>query len=63
MAILDNIFLLTRLDAEQIIITAHYNGVAYLQTLPKSERQKRICKARFATGLEGYPLQFSMEPE
>ena len=62
-AILQNIFLIIRPDAEQIMLTAHVNGIAYVQTLPKSEAQKRIGKAQFAAGLEGYPLHFSMEPE
>jgi hypothetical protein len=37
--------------------------MAYVQTLPKNEAEKRINKAHFAAGLEGYPLHFSMEPE
>lgn len=61
--ILEKIFFVTRPDALNIMLTAHYTGMAYVQTLPKSEAQKRIGKAQFAAGLEGYPLKFSMEPE
>ena len=35
--------------------------MAYVQTLPKTEAEKRINKAHFAAGLEGYPLHFSMD--
>jgi ATP-dependent Clp protease adapter protein ClpS len=47
----------------EVMLVAHYTGAAYVQTLPKAEAQKRINKAHFAAGLEGYPLHFSMEPE
>ena len=49
--------------AAQIMLRAHVTGMAYVQTVPKSEAERRINKAHFAAGLEGYPLQFSMEPE
>jgi len=61
--VLEKIFFIGRLDGMRIMLTAHYTGIAYVQTLPKSEAQKRIGKAQFAAGLEGYPLKFSMEPE
>jgi ATP-dependent Clp protease adaptor protein ClpS len=61
--ILEKIFQVTRPNAMGIMLTAHYTGIAYVQTLPKSEAQRRIGKAQFAAGLEGYPLRFSMEPE
>lgn len=61
--ILERIFLIDRIAAIQIMYTAHYNGEAYVQTLPKSEAIRRIGRAQFAAGAEGYPLHFSMEPE
>lgn len=61
--ILEKIFQVNRPNAMSIMLIAHYTGMAYVQTLPKSEAQKRIGKAQFAAGLEGYPLKFSMEPE
>ena len=62
-AILARIFFVNGPDAVEIMYTAHFSGAAYVQTLPKTEAQNRIGRAHFAAGLEGYPLNFSMEPE
>jgi ATP-dependent Clp protease adaptor protein ClpS len=61
--VLTNIFFILQPDAVEIMLAAHYSGLAYVQTLPKSEAEKRVNKAHFAAGLEGYPLHFSIEPE
>ncbi len=61
--ILQRIFQLTSLQAEHVMIVAHYTGVAYVCTLPLSEAKKRVGKAHFAAQLEGYPLQFTVELE
>jgi ATP-dependent Clp protease adaptor protein ClpS len=61
--ILKSIFYQSNPKAYEIMLIAHITGIAYVQTLPKSEAEKRINKAHFAAGLEGYPLHFSMEPE
>jgi ATP-dependent Clp protease adaptor protein ClpS len=61
--VLTSIFILSQPAAMETMLVAHYKGAAYVQTLPKTEAQKRINKAHFAAGLEGYPLHFSMEPE
>ena len=61
--VLTSIFVLSQPDALDVMLTAHYNGAAYVQTLPKTEAERRINKAHFAAGLEGYPLHFSLEPE
>jgi len=61
--ILMTIFLRTNPDAVEIMLKAHITGMAYVQTLAKSEAEKRINRAHFAAGVEGYPLHFSMEPE
>jgi ATP-dependent Clp protease adaptor protein ClpS len=61
--VLCGIFMLLVPDAVEIMYSAHYRGEAVVQILPKSEAEKRINKAHFAAGLEGYPLHFSMEPE
>ena len=61
--VLNNIFMLLAPDALRVMYTAHYRGEAVVQIVPKSEAEKRINKAHFAAGLEGYPLHFSMEPE
>jgi ATP-dependent Clp protease adaptor protein ClpS len=61
--ILKTVFYLSNDKATDIMLTAHITGIAYVQTLPRSEAEKRINKAHFAAGLEGYPLHFSLEPE
>ena len=61
--ILTSIFYLGIDTATDVMFMAHITGMAYVQTLPKSEAEKRINKAHFAAGLEGYPLHFSIEPE
>jgi ATP-dependent Clp protease adaptor protein ClpS len=61
--VLTSIFRLLQLDAMQIMLVAHYHGAAVVQILPKSEAEKRINRAHFASGLEGYPLHFSLEAE
>jgi len=61
--VLTSIFSLTQPDAFEVMLIAHTKGAAYVQTLPKTEAEKRINKAHFAAGLEGYPLHFSLEPE
>lgn len=61
--ILFSIFHITGAHALQVMYTAHHHGSAYVQTLPKSEAQKRIGLAHFSARLNGYPLEFSMKPE
>src|SRR4026209_87709 len=61
--ILKTIFYQSNSKAYEIMLIAHITGIAYVQTLPKSEADTRIHKAHFAAGLESYPLHFSMEPE
>jgi ATP-dependent Clp protease adaptor protein ClpS len=61
--ILTTIFMLSNPSALEVMFSAHFSGMAYVQTLPKSEAEKRVSKAHFAAGLEGYPLHFSIEAE
>jgi ATP-dependent Clp protease adaptor protein ClpS len=61
--LLERIFLLGQSQAFEVMLHAHKTGAAYVQTLPKSEAQRRVGRAHFAAGLEGYPLRFTMEPE
>jgi len=61
--VLKTIFYLSNDKAAQIMFTAHYYGTAYVQTLAKSEAEKRINKAHFQANNAGYPLKFSLEPE
>ena len=61
--VLKTIFYLANDRALEIMMTAHISGTAYVQTLSKSEAEKRITKAHAEANWAGYPLQFSMEPE
>jgi len=61
--ILKTIFFLGVDRASEIMLTAHVNGNAYVQTLVKSEAEKRIDKAHFESNNAGYPLNFTMARE
>jgi len=61
--ILTTVFFIPNPNAMNIMYTAHLNGAAYVQTLPKTEAQRRIHKAHFAARLKSFPLKFTMEPE
>jgi ATP-dependent Clp protease adaptor protein ClpS len=61
--ILKMIFYLSNDKAADIMFTAHVYGTAYVQTLARSEAEKRIRKAHATASNAGYPLKFSMEPE
>ena len=61
--ILQRIFQLASMEAEQVAYVAHSTGMAYVTTLRCPEAYKRVGKAHFAASLEGYPLMFSVEVE
>ena len=61
--VLKNHFYLSNNKAADIMFTAHVYGTAYVQTLAKSEAEKRIKKAHADANNAGYPLKFTMEPE
>jgi len=61
--ILKTVFYLSNEKAVDIMMTAHITGIAYVQTVQKSEAEKRVNKAHSEAGFVGYPLHFSMEPE
>ena len=61
--VLKNHFYLANDKAADIMFTAHLYGNAYVQTLVKSEAEKRINKAHGDANNAGYPLKFTMEPE
>jgi ATP-dependent Clp protease adaptor protein ClpS len=61
--ILITVFFIPNTNAMNIMYTAHLNGSAYVQTLPRTEAKRRINKAHFAARLRSFPLEFSMEPE
>ena len=61
--VLKTIFYLSNDKAADIMFTAHIYGTAYVQTLARSEAEKRINKAHTEASNAGYPLKFTMEPE
>jgi ATP-dependent Clp protease adaptor protein ClpS len=61
--VLKNHFYLSNNKAADIMFTAHVYGTAYVQTLAKSEAEKRINRAHADAGNAGYPLRFTMETE
>ena len=61
--LLKNHFYLSNEKAADIMLTAHVYGTAYVQTLARSEAEKRINRAHFEANNAGYPLKFTMEPE
>ena len=61
--ILTSIFELAGVHAVQVMFTAHHNGSAYVQTLPKDEAIRRIGTAHISARFNGYPLKFTMQPE
>ena len=61
--ILKTCFYLSNPQSADIMLTAHVYGSAYVQTLAKSEAEKRVDKAHAEAHNAGYPLKFTMEPE
>lgn len=61
--ILQTIFELNIMVAEQIAWQTHTKGGAYVATYPRPEAERRVAKAHFAAQLENFPLRFTIEPE
>lgn len=61
--ILKTCFYLSNPKAVDIMLTAHVYGSAYVQSLAKTEAERRVSKAHAQAGNAGYPLRFSLEPE
>lgn len=61
--ILGHIFLLSEEIAEHVAWTAHSEGVAIVVVRPQAEARRLIRVAQSHAALDGYPLQFTMEPE
>ena len=57
------VFELPTPNAIMVMQTAHLNGKAYVQSLPKSAARRRVGQARFAARLRGFPLEFSLAAE
>ena len=61
--VLKTLFYLSNDKAANIMFIAHVYGSAYVQTLVKSEAEKRVDKAHAEANHAGYPLKFTLEPE
>jgi len=61
--ILKTVFYLSNERAVDIMMTAHITGNAYVQTVSKSEAERRVNRAHSEAGFAGYPLHCSIEPE
>ena len=61
--VLKTIFYLSNDKAAEIMFTAHIYNTAYVQTLQRTEAEKRIQRAHAEANNAGYPLKFTMEPE
>lgn len=62
-AVLARVFMLAWATAERIAVEAHYQGNAYVCTLPLEEAKSRVFKAQYAARQQGFPLTFTIEPE
>ena len=49
--------------AEAIMWQVHNEGQSVVDVLPKAEAEFRVKKATAAARLEGFPFQFTIEPE
>jgi len=61
--ILQTIFGRNIMQAEQIAMQTHVNGIGYVGSYGRSDAETRVGKAKFAASLEGFPLQITMEAE
>jgi ATP-dependent Clp protease adaptor protein ClpS len=48
--------------AEAIMWQVHNEGLSVVDTLPKSEAERRVRRATLAARLEGFPFRFTLEP-
>lgn len=48
--------------AEAIMWQVHNEGLSVVDTLPKSEAERRVKMATMAARLEGFPFRFTLEP-
>lgn len=61
LAVLGSVFHLAGPHAYQVMLTAHYHGSAYVQTLPHAEAVRRVGLAHTTAALQGFPLRFSLQ--
>ena len=61
--VLQSVFGLNMERAVTIMLQAHYEGQAYVVSLPLEEAQQRVYEAHSMAREAGYPLSFHLEPE
>jgi len=61
--VLKAIFYLSNAKSTEIMLSAHFYGLAYVQTLVRAEAERRVDQAHQAAEVQGYPLRFTIEPE
>jgi ATP-dependent Clp protease adaptor protein ClpS len=61
--VLESIFELDYLRAEQVMLDAHQNGRAVVATLPYEDARQRVYAAQSLARQFGYPLSFYLEPD
>ena len=61
--VLTGIFELKRVDAEVVMLTAHFTGQAHVQTIGLEEAKYRVGQAHGLARANNYPLTFTIEPE
>lgn len=61
--VLRQIFELAPEEAEEVMLTAHYTGLAVVGTFPQSDAVRRVTQAHLNAQLAGFPLKFTIEPE
>lgn len=49
--------------AQHVMLEAHYQGHAYVRSLPYEDAKDRVYTAHSAARASGYPLSFYLEPE
>jgi ATP-dependent Clp protease adaptor protein ClpS len=49
--------------AQRVMIEAHYEGHAYVRSLPYEDAKDRVYTAHSVARASGYPLSFYLEPE
>lgn len=61
--ILRGVFELSWERAEDVMLTAHLRGIAYVGTYPLEDAKYRVGQAHALARAEGFPLALTIEPE
>jgi ATP-dependent Clp protease adaptor protein ClpS len=61
--VLQEVFKKSIFESTQIMLKAHFTGVALVTVLPLEEAELRVDQAHSMARARNYPLTFSIEPE